>query len=308
MFKCLECNKDFKNDSGLHRHLRVHKMNLATYYQKHYPRYDKYDKMFIRFKSKEYYFNTDFNTKTNLRLWLESVSKDDARAYLRDYFAGRKKRKNLIYAPSQIELRSLPIPGMKYLNDLFGSYYQMCDSLGFKLRYTKTSFFLPPRSLYRNKILVDTREQLPLEFKLKTKIEGLKFGDYKLDNDEITCNCCIERKSLADFFGTMSAGFERFKKEMIRAKDAEFNLIVIIESNMENVYKFPFYPQVRGRVSTNIEFLFHNMREILHNHPNVQFLFVENRAEASRVIEKIFASNCEYKEIDLQYAYDTKTL
>lgn len=305
---CLECNKDFKNDAGLHKHLKTHKLPLAAYYQKHFPRYDKFDKMIIRFKNKEYYFNTDFNTKANLKSWLDIVPKDEARAYLLEYLTTRKKRKKLIYAPSQVELRSLPVPGMKYFNDLFGSYYQLCDSLGLKLKYTKFNFYLPPRNISKSKIIVDTREQKPLEFNLKTKEEGLKFGDYKLDNDNFTCNCCIERKSLADFYGTMTSGFDRFKREVFRAQEAGYNLIVVVESSFESVSKFTSLPQVYGRVHISPEYVWHGMREIIQEFPNVQFLFVKDRDESVRVIEKIFASNCEYKEVDLQFAYDTGIL
>src|SRR5438046_3847268 len=136
MVKCLECGNDFDNDAGLHRHLRSHKLIMAAYYQKHYPRYDLYDKTYIRFKSKDYYFNTDFNSKANLKAWLQGVPQTQARDYLRTYLVNRKEKKNLTFAPCQVELRSLLIPGMRYFNELFGSYYQLCASIGYKLKFT----------------------------------------------------------------------------------------------------------------------------------------------------------------------------
>jgi hypothetical protein len=305
---CLECHKEFNNDTGLHKHLRSHKITQVVYYQKHFPRYDKHDGNFIRFKNKEYYFNTDFNTKTNLKLWLEKVSKDEAKTYLRNYLAKRKERKNLIYAPTQVELRSLPVPGMRYFNDLFGSYYGLCDSMGLKIRHSKFDFYLPPKDISKCHIVSDTREQMPLKFKLKTKSEALKFGDYKLSNENFTCDCYIERKTLGDFYGTLTGGIERFTREVFRAHEAGAYLIVLIESNFESVQTFRFQRQVYGKVSISPEFVFHGMRELLQTYQNLQFLFVNNRDEASRVIEKIFASNCEYKEVDLQYAYDTGVL
>ena len=305
---CLECKTSFKNDAGLHRHMRVHKLSLAAYYQKHFPRHDKYDKMLIRFKNKEYYFSTDFNSKANLKLWLDKVTKEEAQAYIRDYLLRRKEKKKLVYAPTQVELRSLPIPGMKYLNELFGSYYQLCDTLGFKLKHVKFNFYSQPKDISRCKVIIDTREQLPLKFKLKSKSEALKFGDYKLDNENFTCSCYIERKTLSDFYGTMTSGFDRFKREIFRAHEAGAYLIVLIESPFDSVYTFPHQKQVYGKVTISPEVVFHSMRELLQEFHSLQFLFVKDRAEAVRIIEKIFASNCEYKEVDLQYAYDTGIL
>jgi hypothetical protein len=46
----------------------------------------------------------------------------------------------------------------------------------------------------------------------------------------------------------------------------------------------------------------------MQKYRNIQFIFVNNREEAVKVIEKLFSSNGEYKKIDLQYAYDTGRL
>lgn len=305
---CLECNQLFKSDAGLHRHLRTHKIRLVEYYQKYYPRFDRYDNTFIKYKSKEFYFNNDFNSRINLKLWLEKVTPDEAKIYVRDYLIRRKIAKGLKYAPCQVELRTLPLPGMAYLNNLFGSYYQFCESLGFKIKYSRPKFYLPLIHIKKNKIIVDSREQKPLIFSLKTKSEGLKFGDYKLDDDDLTCKCYIERKSIPDFFGTFSSGYDRFKRETFRAQEAGANLIVVVEGTLDEIPKFPYQRQVYGRVNIAPEYLYHNMRDLIHRFDNVQFLFVRGREEASRVIEKIFASNCEYKECDLQFLYDTKQL
>jgi hypothetical protein len=305
MVKCLECNIEVTSDIVLHKHLRSHKITQAVYYQKHYTRYDKYDKSLIKFKNKEYYFNTDFNSRTNLKAWLESVPKEEAKAYLRDYFLRRRERKGLVYALTQVELRTLPIPGMKYLNELFGGYNEFCESIGLKPKYTKYAFSKKSRNIKKFKIIVDTREQKPLLFNLKTKVDTLPFGDYKLDApDNVTCNCYIERKSASDLFGTLSSGFERFKREILRSQEAGANLIVVVESTLENIAKFPYTRPVFGKIGTSPEYLYHGMREIIQEFPNVQFLFVKDREESSRVIEKIFASNCEYKDCDLQFIYD----
>lgn len=305
---CKECDKSFRVDSSFNKHMRSHKMSLASYFQKHFPRYDKYDNSFIKFKNEEFYLTSDFNSKENLKLWLDSVSQEEARAYLQEYLVNRKIKKKLIYAPSQVELRSLPIPGIKYFNELFKNYNQLCADIGYKIKYDRFNFSLPIQNLTKNKILIDTREQTPLSFSLKTKSECLPFGDYKLDDDIITHNCYIERKSLSDFYGTLSSGLARFKREIQRALDAKCNFIILIESPFQSVYEFIKQPHIRNKVRISPEFIFRNMRELIKEFPFIQFLFVENRNISSRIIEKIFGSNGEYKNCDLQLMYDLGNL
>ena len=64
----------------------------------------------------------------------------------------------------------------------------------------------------------------------------------------------------------------------------------------------------KKNVRTNPQHIFHNIRTIIQEYPNVQFLFVKDRVESARVMKRIFFSDCKYKEIDLQYAYDLKLL
>jgi hypothetical protein len=299
--KCKICGKEVAHDSHFYK---THKISAANYYQSNWPRYDIYDNSLINFKNRDQYFNTDFNSKTNLKIWLKKVPKEESQRYLKNYLLNRKKKKGLIFSPCQIELRSLPIPGIKYFNESFGDYYKLCEELGFINKFTQTKFKLKPKDLSRKHIIIDSREQKSLDFKLRSRVEALKFGDYKLVDDEFACDCFIERKSLSDFYGTLTGGYERFRRELERAKEAEAYLIVLVESSFESVASFIYQPQVRGKIKIAPEFVYHNMRELIKDFPNVQFLFVDGRKEAVRVIEKIFASNCEYKECDLQLMFD----
>ena len=40
-YKCKVCGAEFKTEKSLHAHLKAHKMYVADYYVKHYPRYNK---------------------------------------------------------------------------------------------------------------------------------------------------------------------------------------------------------------------------------------------------------------------------
>ena len=144
---------------------------------------------------------------------------------------------------------------------------------------------------------------------MPTEIKGLKFGDYALSEKSLTCNCYIERKSLADFISTISVlNFERFKREVERAGEANANLIVVVEDSLQHALSFPFLPYISKKIKATPEFIFHNVRALIQEYPHLQFLFVDGRKESVRVIEKIFFSGCLYKDIDLQLAYDKKIL
>ena len=62
MVSCKVCQKEFENDASLHRHLRAHSLRKVEYYQKYFPRYDLHTGDIIKFKSKEQYFSSDFNS------------------------------------------------------------------------------------------------------------------------------------------------------------------------------------------------------------------------------------------------------
>ena len=87
MVKCVICNKEFEQEKQLHAHLKAHKMRMAEYYQTYFPRKDLYSGELIKFKSKDYYMTTDFNSRLNMKKWLSSVPKNEAKAYVQKIFS-----------------------------------------------------------------------------------------------------------------------------------------------------------------------------------------------------------------------------
>ena len=90
------------------------------------------------------------------------------------------------------------------------------------------------------KLFVDSREQNPLEFKvggevseiIKTKLPyGDYFGGWEDKSGQFVdfFPISFERKGLGDLFGTLGSGMERFRREIARAKEDGFKLIIIIE-------------------------------------------------------------------------------
>lgn len=84
-------------------------------------------------------------------------------------------------------------------------------------------------------IIVDTREQRPLEFKSAKTIPGtLHEGDYSLEGYEKKVS--IERKSLSDLLGSLGRNRDRFFQEVLRLEPYQFSAIVI-ESDLATIKK-----------------------------------------------------------------------
>jgi len=309
---CQACQKQFEVHRQLHAHIKAHDLRVVEYYQKYFPRHDLHDDKIIKYKTLEQYFSTDFNSRTNLRLWLKSVTEEEAVTYCKNILLKRKNDKGLIYTPTQVELRTILSPPIQYLREILDGYYKVCEEMGFKNKYQLPTEMVEGKEYAKPQysIHVDTREQLPLKFDdYRTRSTTLSVGDYTFSEPKLTCNCYIERKSLADFISTMSVkNLERFEKEMIRAKEEDINLIVLVEDTLAHAVSFKFLPHISKKIKATPEYIFHNVRQLIQKYPHIQFLFVGGRKEAERVIKKIFFSGCFYKKIDLQYAYDTKVL
>ena len=91
------------------------------------------------------------------------------------------------------------------------------------------------------RIIIDTRETHAYTFASinpqPVKIyKGLETGDYSLEGfeSEIT----IERKTLADLFGSTGTGRERFEREFIRMKNFDY-AAVVIEAGLDDIFINP---------------------------------------------------------------------
>ena len=86
-------------------------------------------------------------------------------------------------------------------------------------------------------IIIDTREQTPWAFDpsaVDASIGTLQTGDYALAGD---FSFGIERKSLDDFLGTVSSGWERFKRELDRMDAAKWVAkIIIVEGDYASCF------------------------------------------------------------------------
>jgi len=307
---CKVDGKEFKDEKSLHLALRGYGLNKEKYYHTYYPKKDLFSGETINFKSKEQYFNSDFNDKNNMKKWLKDQPIEKAQEYCKSLLIKRKADKNIAYSPTQVELRTIMSPSVIFYNKIFNDYYDICSEVGLENK------FVHPKNItnqFQKKltvgdtIYVDTREQSWLKFDIPFEIKTLSFGDYSCSNDN--CNCYIERKSLSDFISTLSIGnLDRFKNEITKAKENNAYLIVVIEEKLTNALSFQYLPHISKKIKATPEYIFHNVRQLIQDYDNLQFLFVDGKNEMKRVVESIFSSKCFYKKIDLQLAYDLKIL
>jgi ERCC4 domain len=295
--KCLICNQEFSERSHFWKN---HKIKEADYYQKYEPRYDLLTKEQITFKSPESYFNSDFINKNNLKKYLENVSKEEGLNYLKNFLLKRKELKKYIYSPSHIELRTLCFPSVKSFNKIYGigSYELICSELNLINRY---DYKQEIKFIDINpEILIDTRENKLLSFGCDTEIRKLDVGDYAAINNPH--NIFIERKSIQDFIGSITSGFDRFSREMERAVKNDYYVIILIESKINNLFGFKHLGYLHTEASA--DYVNKKMRDLLLKFPNIQICCVDGRRKASEFIINIYKLRNNPRTIDFQFYID----
>lgn len=75
------------------------------------------------------------------------------------------------------------------------------------------------------KIKIDTREQLPYEFRTSSEVGTLSIGDYSVAGLEDSV--AVERKTIDDLVGCLTTGRERFERELHRGKALDYFALVV---------------------------------------------------------------------------------
>jgi ERCC4-type nuclease len=99
-------------------------------------------------------------------------------------------------------------------------------------------------------LIIDTREQNPLFIKppkgLYIVRDTLKVGDYSVKGFESLIT--IERKSLNDFYSSISSQRERFEEELKKMQELEWKALVIEEDEKKVLVPSPFETQIHPEV------------------------------------------------------------
>lgn len=296
---CAICKADFDKSHPW----KIHRIKLETYLHQYIPRYNLLTGHLVKFKSLDQYLTTDFDAKTEFVAWHKDKSEQIVFNYLLDYLNRRKEYKHITVFPGQFESRSLCFPSISYIIKLWGAPFLEQLSIQSKL---PLSYNYVPNIEYEvtsSPILIDTREQLPL-FKGSSNIEIVKLdeGDYQLKKQNQ--NIIIDRKSLNDCIGTMSQGYERFERELDRAKEKGKYLVMMVESKYSNLNSFNYLPAMR-RIKATPDFIFHRIRELLNKYSNFQVVCVDGRQQAENFVIKTLSLKTNIEKIDLQYCIDT---
>jgi DNA excision repair protein ERCC-4 len=124
-------------------------------------------------------------------------------------------------------------------------------------------------------VIVDTREQLPLELSMRTIRGTLPTGDYSvLGFEEYVV---VERKSLPDLIGCMTTGRHRFERELQRMRSYEARA-VIVEATWKQLRDGEYRSQIVPDVAT------HSICSWMCRF-TMPFLFVGDRASAADAVE-----------------------
>lgn len=142
-------------------------------------------------------------------------------------------------------------------------------------------------------ILIDTREQLPLDFTgYDCRIENatLPSGDYSIKGFDLKVG--IERKSENDLLASLTQGRKRFEAELARLRGYEFKA-VICETNLHRLAN-GLYQSKMNKFSCMQSIIGLSVRY------NIQFIMAENRQGAAYFVFHTLRHYFEQKEDDLK--------
>ena len=304
MTECKICNEAFNSDKSFHAHLKKHGLYQAEYYCKYYPRYSLYYKRQIPYKNKQDYFETEFIDYQELLLWIKDQKEDIVKNKILEMLKDRIKQKEYIYAPFSNELKTLNLPSIDIYKKYFGSYNAACKEINYEPLFNKNiinDFF--DIDLSNVKMLVDTREQDPLDFN-NSSVEKLFIGDYLLQSDSFNYTY-VDRKSESDFLGTLASGLPRFEREIQKAVDLNSYLFVVVESSISDIK----YNHKKFHRKSSLEYIFHNMRYLSHKYArHIQFIFTGDREKSLDIIPRLLYHGNKIWQIDMQYFLDNQNV
>lgn len=306
---------------ALHAYIKTaFRVSRKEYWTTYEPRKDLCTGEAIPYKDHEQYLSTDFINRITLKRYLKEQPPQVGLDWAKGWLAKRKAAKGLIYAPSQVELRTLCAPTMPWYEKVAaheGGYYGVTAALGFKSRYVKSCLVyqtLPSGA----SVIQDSREQNPIKLPLEPLVATLNVGDYALTapHDQ---GIRIERKSLPDMIGSLSgkrvarkggrngngvtedSAYARFDRELARATEQGLHVVMMVEASINDAQRFDYLPQTKW-VKASPNYIFHNLRDLLVKYPlSFQVVFCDGRRELADKMMRVFQLGAQVREIDLQH-------
>jgi len=297
---CKVCGKTFTSLKGKHLHIsKFHNTSLKEYYKTFYPKLSLLYQKPIPFKDVNQYKNTDFISRSELIEWSLKSNKKEVQDYLIKILQNRKKAKNIKFSLSEIELELCDFPTIAVYQKIFGSYSEVCVKIGFNnfLNRNIPLNFFEDESYDDLKIFIDTREQKPIKYN-NSDFMKLDFGDYTAAGNFYDYTF-IDRKSEQDFKSTLSGkNFERFKRELDRAREFDSYVFVVVESDIDKIKKNNLFSPHKSK----LPYIWHNLKELCQDYKDCcQFVFAGNRNGLKKIIPKILLYGKQLWKVDLQY-------
>lgn len=296
---------EFKTEKEFKKYLRQENLLMAEYFEKFEPRFDLHTKKPIKYKDRASYLSTYFLDKRHMAKWLKEQDREKAIAFIKQAIEIRKSKDDLQFVPCQVEARNIKqIPSINAYDYIHEK--AMSEELDLIQRFVYEDIEYKFDNLDGAVIGVDTREKQILDLKdVKTIKHKFDFGDYGFINEPYFCNVFFERKSITDLWGTMSQNYDRFCREMERAKESGAYIIVLVDYLYS---KATGYNHNKRYSKSTASFIFHRIRKMLQTYDNVQFLFSGGREQSEFLIKKIGMMGDNAKKYDLQYLLDTKKI
>ena len=104
---------------------------------------------------------------------------------------------------------------------------------------------------------------------------ALTVGDYT--TERLHGRFHIERKSLADLYGTLTSGHRRFRREIGRAQDARIALVVMVEGSRDDMENLRF-PRGQDRAVSGRTIV--RIASTLSKRAGLLFIWARDRADA----------------------------
>jgi len=307
---CKICGDDFKSERGLHLHFsKMHNYSTKKYYEEFFPRKSLFSKKTIKFKNIEQYFNQYFLNSEELYDWIKSSRDSETKELLEKILTHRIQKKSIKNTLSSIELKLSDLPDIQTYNNFFGDYYKFCEQLGLNrsLDKNKPEGFLseehnPHLNPQEMHIFIDTREQKPIIFP-NSDFMKLDFGDYTASGKYYDYTF-VDRKSEQDFKSTFSGkNFERFQREMERAKNFNSYVFIVVESSIDKINKNNIFSPHKSKMP----YIWHNVKKFCQDYRgSSQIVFAHNRSGLKKIIPEILLFGRKIWDVDVQYFIDKK--
>jgi hypothetical protein len=270
-------------------------MFLHDYYVKHFRRKDLLTGDLLPFKNKEQYFSSYFLNTDNQKKFFIHQHKEDlgVQMVLLDMLTPKIKDG---VSPSELMLTSYGLPSIHVFKYFFDSYTHASESVSGK-PFLNSRLPKDFTQKVNAKIFIDTREQQPLSFPQSESLK-LDLGDYGIENQFFDYTF-VDRKSEGDFKSTLSQdNYERFRRELQRARDQDCFIFVVVESDLEQIEK----NNSKSKHQANLSYIYHNMRALqLEFKDCCQFVMTSNRENSVKLIPRLLKHGRKLWNVDLQY-------